>query len=67
MLLTNFFDELKKRFKMRIVKILNKLIIKIFTIKNVKKKREIIKFLQNIILYAQLTNITNLQKQFICV
>ena len=65
MSLTNFINELKKRFKMRILKILNKLIIEIFTIKNVKKKRKIIDFLQNIILYAQSTNITNLQKQFI--
>ena len=63
--LIDFIDELKKRFKIRIVKILNKLIIKTFIIKNAKKKREAIVFLQNIIFYTQSTSIINLQKQFI--
>ena len=65
--LIDFIDELKKRFKMRIVKILNKLITKIFIVKNVKKKRETIDFLQNIIFYAQFASIIDLQKQFIWV
>ena len=60
-----FIDELKARFKMRINKILDKLIAKIFIIKNAKENRETTNFFQNIILYAQSTNIFDLQKQLI--
>ena len=63
--LVEFIDELKARFKMRINKILDKLIAKIFIVKNAKENREATSFLQNIILYAQSTNIFDLQKQFI--
>jgi len=35
----------------------NKLILKIFIVKDAKDKQEITKYLQNIILYAQLTSI----------
>ena len=63
--LVEFIDELKARFKMRINKILDKLIAKIFIVKNAKENREATSFLQNIILYAQSTNIFDLQKQLI--
>ena len=63
--LVEFIDELKARFKMRINKILDKLIAKIFIVKNARKNREATSFLQNIILCAQSTNIFDLQKQLI--
>ena len=63
--LVEFIDELKARFKMRINKILDKLIAKIFIVKNARKNREATSFFQNIILYAQSTNIFDLQRQLI--
>jgi len=53
----NFINKLQNYFKIRISKTFNKLISKIFIIKDTKNKRKITKYLQNIILYAQLTNI----------
>ncbi len=53
----NFINELQNRFKIRISKTFNKLTSKIFIVKDAKDERETIKYLQNIILYAQLTNI----------
>ena len=63
--LVEFIDELKARFKMRINKTLDKLIAKIFIVKNAKENRETTSFFQNIILYAQSTNIFDLQRQLI--
>ena len=42
--LIDFINELKKRFKIRIVKILNKLIIEIYIVKNVKKNEKQLNF-----------------------
>jgi len=53
----NFIDKLQNRFKIRISKTFNKLILEIFIIKDIKDEQEIIKYLQNIILYIQLTSI----------
>ena len=63
--LVEFIDELKARFKMRINKIFDKFIAKIFIVKNARKNREATSFFQNIILYAQSTNIFDLQRQLI--
>ena len=63
--LVEFIDELKARFKMRINKIFDKLIAKIFIAKNARENREATSFFQNIILYAQSTNIFDLQTQLI--
>jgi len=53
----NFIDKLQNRFKIKINKTLNKLTSKLFIVKDAKDERKTIKYLQNIILYAQLTNI----------
>jgi len=53
----NFINKLQNRFKIKISKTLNKLMLKIFIIKDAKNEQETIKYLQNIIFYAQLTNI----------
>jgi hypothetical protein len=53
----NFINELQNRFKIRINKAFNKLTLEIFIVKDVKDERETTKYLQNIILYAQSTNI----------
>ncbi len=53
----NFINELQNRFKIKINKTFNKLTLKIFIAKDTKNERETIKYLQNIIFYAQLTNI----------
>ena len=48
----NFINKLKTRFKIKIIKVLNKLIIEFFFVKNIKNDREIINYLQNIIFYV---------------
>ncbi len=55
--LLNFINKLQNCFKIRISKAFNKLTLKIFIAKDAKNERETIRYLQNIILYAQLTNI----------
>jgi len=55
--LLNFIEKFQNCFKIRISKTLDKLILEIFIVKDIKNKQEIIKYLQNIILYAQLTSI----------
>ncbi len=47
----NFINKLQNCFKIKISKILNKLILKIFIVKDIKNKQKITKYLQNIILY----------------
>jgi len=63
--LLNFIKKLQNCFKIKINKMFNKLTLKIFIIKNAKNKRKATKYLQNIILYTQLTNIEEIQKQLI--
>jgi len=53
----NFINKLQNCFKIKINKTLNKLTLKIFIVKNAKNEQETTRYLQNIILYAQLTNI----------
>jgi len=61
--LLDFIDELQNRFKMRISKALGKLTLEIFIAKDAKDEREATRYLQNIILYAQLTSIEGIQRQ----
>jgi len=58
----DFIDKLQNRFKIKINKTLNKLTLKIFIIKDIKDERKITRYLQNIIFYAQLTNIEEIQR-----
>ncbi len=55
--LLNFINKLQNRFKIKISKAFNKLTLKKFIIKDTKNEQEITKYLQNIIFYAQSTNI----------
>ena len=55
--LLNFINKLQNRFKIRISKAFNNLTLKKFIIKDTKNEQEITKYLQNIIFYAQSTNI----------
>jgi len=53
----NFINKLQNYFKINISKTLNILILKIFIIKDAKDEQKIARYLQDIILYTQLTNI----------